>query len=282
MVVCNLASINVAKVHTRADMKQVFPTVMRILDNVITLNYYPIKEAEMTALKYRSVGLGYLGLAEYLAVNKLSYDSAEARERVDKIFAEYAYYTYRASVDLAKERGAYQLFEGSEYSKGILLGRDKKWFMKNTERGKDWEKLFDDMKKSGVRFGYHTAPAPNTSTAGVVGTTAALLPIYKRYFVETNLSAPTIRVAPKLDKSNFWYYKEYIQMDMNDVIDMIGTVYKWVDQSISFEWMVDPSKVSPAQMYGYYMKAWEERIKTVYYVRSLSAEIADNCVSCSG
>jgi ribonucleoside-diphosphate reductase alpha chain len=282
LVVCNLASINVAKVNTRADMKAVFPTVMRILDNVITLNYYPIKEAEMTAMKYRSVGLGYLGLAEYLAVNKLAYDSPEARERVNRLFADYAYYTYRASVDLAKDRGAYPLFKGSEYDKGILLGRKKQWFMKNTERAKDWEKLFADMKEHGVRFGYHTAPAPNTSTAGVVGTTAALLPIYKRYFVETNLSAPTIRVAPKLDKSNFWFYKEYIQMDMNDVIDMIGTVYQWVDQSISFEWMIDPAKVSPAQLYGYYMKAWEQKIKTVYYVRSLSAEVKDNCVSCSG
>lgn len=282
LVVCNLASINVAKVHTRADMKAVFPTVMRILDNVITLNFYPIKEAELTATRYRSVGLGYLGLAEYLAVNKLSYDSAQARERVDKLFAEYAYYTYRASVDLARERGAYPLYKGSEYAKGKLLGRTKTWFVKNTDRGKDWDKLFADMKESGVRFGYHTAPAPNTSTAGVVGTTAALLPIYKKYFVETNLSAPTIRVAPKLSKENFWYYKEYIHMEMGDVIDMIATVYKWIDQSISFEWMIDPAKTSPAQLYGYYLKAWEGQIKTVYYVRSLSAEIQDNCVSCSG
>lgn len=282
LVVCNLASVNIAKVNTKEDMEAVFPTVMRILDNVITLNYYPIKEAEMTAMKYRSVGVGYLGLAEYLAVNHIAYDTPEAREMVDKLFAEYAYYTYRASADLAKERGAYELFKGSEYSKGILLGQNEKWFVKNTERGNDWKTLFKDIKKTGVRFGYHTAPAPNTSTAGVVGTTAALLPIYKKYFVETNLSAPTIRVAPKLDTGNFWYYKEYIQMDMNDVIDMISTVYKWVDQSISFEWMVDPEKVSPAQMYGYYMKAWEQKIKTVYYVRSLSAEIKDNCVSCSG
>ena len=282
LVVCNLASVNIAKVNTKEDMEQVFPTVMRILDNVITLNYYPIKEAEMTAMKYRSVGVGYLGLAEYLAVNHVAYDSVEAREMVDKLFAEYAYHTYRASADLAKERGAYPLFPGSEYSKGIVLGRDEKWFVKNTERGNGWKTLIKDIKKSGVRFGYHTAPAPNTSTAGVVGTTAALLPIYKKYFVETNLSAPTIRVAPKLDTSNFWYYKEYIQMDMNDVIDMISVVYKWVDQSISFEWMVDPEKVSPVQLYGYYMKAWEQKIKTVYYVRSLSAEIKDNCVSCSG
>lgn len=125
-------------------------------------------------------------------------------------------------------------------------------------------------------------PAPNTSTAGVVGTTAALLPIYKRYFVETNLSAPTIRVAPKLSKDNFWFYKEYIHMDMADVISMIAVVYKWVDQSISFEWMIDPERVSPAQLYGYYQQAWEKEIKTVYYVRSLSGEVKDGCVSCSG
>ncbi len=282
LVVCNLASINVATVHEPEVIASVFPVVMRVLDNVITLNYYPIKESERTSKRYRSVGLGYLGLAEYLAVRKLSYDSAEARQEVDRLFERYTYHTYRASIDLAKERGTYELYPGSEYSKGRLLGHDKSWFTENTPFAGEWETLFADMAEYGVRFAYHTAPAPNTSTAGMVGTTAALLPIYKRYFVETNLSAPTLRVAPKLSKDNFWFYKEYINMDMLDVIEMIGTIYKWVDQSISFEWMVDPSKVSPAQLYSYYMKAWQDGIKTVYYVRSLSGEVKEDCVSCSG
>jgi ribonucleoside-diphosphate reductase alpha chain len=139
------------------------------------------------------------------------------------------------------------------------------------------------MIATGCRFGYHSAPAPNTSTAGIVGTTAALLPIYKKYFVETNLASPTIRIAPKLSAENFWFYKEYVTMDMNDVIDMISVVYKWIDQSISFEWMVDPAKVSPRELYGYYIKSWKQGIKTVYYVRSLSSEVSgENCVSCSG
>jgi ribonucleoside-diphosphate reductase alpha chain len=283
LVVCNLASINMAAVHEPQVIESVFPTVMRILDNVVTLNYYPIKEAERTSKRYRSVGLGYLGLAEYLAVRKLAYDSEEARVEVDRLFERYTYHTYRASVDLAKERGTYELYPGSEYSKGILLGHTSDWFTaKAPQFAADWEALFKDMQKTGIRFAYHTAPAPNTSTAGMVGTTAALLPIYKRYFVETNLSAPTLRVAPKLSKENFWFYKEYTSMDMIDVIDMIGTIYKWVDQSISFEWMIDPSKVSPAELYGYYMKSWKEGIKTVYYVRSLSGEVSEDCVSCSG
>lgn len=281
-VVCNLASINVAKVNDAATIEKIVPIALRILDNVITLNYYPIQEARRTALRYRSIGLGYLGLAEFLATQKLAYDSEEAREVTNKLFAKYAYSTYRASVDLAKERGSYPLFQGSEYDKGLILGRAVDWYKENTEYGARWEELFADMKVSGVRFGYHTAPAPNTSTAGVVGTTAALLPIYKKFFVETNLSAPTIRVAPKLSKENFWYYKEYINMNMNDVIDMMATIYPWIDQSVSFEWMIDPSKVSPAQLYSYYVKSWKQGIKTVYYVRSLSAEIKEDCVSCSG
>lgn len=116
-VVCNLASINVAKVNSEEDMKQVVPIAMRLLDNVITLNYYPIKEAELTAKKYRSVGLGFLGLAEYLAVNKLAYDSQEARDETDRIFEQYAYHTLKSSNQLAVERGTYDIYEGSEWSK---------------------------------------------------------------------------------------------------------------------------------------------------------------------
>ncbi len=285
-VVCNLASINVAKVYEEKVIADVIPTVMRVLDNVITLNYYPIKEAERTAMRYRSVGLGYLGLAEYLATRKIAYETPKAREEVNKLFEKYTYHTYRASADLAIERGHYKLWKGSEYSKGILLGRRQNWYVQNTNRGDDWKKLFADMKKTGVRFAYHTAPAPNTSTAGLVGTTAALLPIYKRYFVETNLSAPTVRVAPKLDKENYWYYKEYVSMDMNDVIDMMAEIYQWIDQSVSFEWMIDPARTSPKKLYEYYMNAWEQKIKTVYYVRSLSGETQQKtenvCISCSG
>ena len=282
LVVCNLASINIATVCTKEVIADVFPAVMRVLDNVVTLNYYPIQEARRTALRYRSVGVGYLGLAEYLATRKLAYDSEEARLEVNHLFERYAYHTYRASIDLAKERGTYELYPGSEYSKGSLLGRDEAWFTSNTPFAGEWKKLFADMQTHGVRFAYHTAPAPNTSTAGVVGTTAALLPIYKKFFIETNLSAPTIRVAPKLSKENFWYYKEYITMNMNDVIDMMAIIYPWIDQSISFEWMIDPSHVSPEQLYGYYMKSWKQGIKTVYYVRSLSGEVKEDCVSCSG
>lgn len=284
VVTCNISSINVAKVNEEKDIEIALAVLSRILDNIITLSKFPIKAAELTAGKYRAIGIGYLGLAEYLATRSIAYDSPEARDIVDKLFEQYTYYTYRASVDIARERGAYPLFPGSEHSKGIILGKDATQLTTETKNPQlDWKVLLDDMKATGCRFGYHSAPAPNTSTAGIVGTTAALLPIYKKYFVETNLASPTIRIAPKLNSENFWFYKEYVNMDMNDVIDMISVVYKWIDQSISFEWMVDPARVSPRELYGYYIKSWKQGIKTVYYVRSLSSEVSkENCVSCSG
>jgi ribonucleoside-diphosphate reductase alpha chain len=282
-VVCNLASINVARVNTAKEIEEVFPIALRVLDNVITLNFYPIKESEITAKKYRSIGLGFLGLAEYLACKGMGYDTPEARKHVDTLFEQYAYATLIGSNELAVERGAYELFPGSDWSKGLLFNRPPEWYRKNSVMADKWVKLSDDIKKSGVRFSYHLAPAPNTSTAAVVGTTAGLLPVYKKFFVETNALAPIVTVAPNLSQSNFWYYKEYVHMDMNDVIDMIATVYKWVDQSISFEWLINPAKTSPAELYGYYLKSWKAGIKTVYYLRSMSGEVQqESCVSCSG
>lgn len=281
-VVCNLASINVAKVNTKEEIESVFPVSMRILDNVITLNYYPIEESRITSEKYRSVGLGFLGLAEYLACNQMAYDSQQAREHVDELFEMYAYAGLKASNELAKERGAYDLFEGSEWQKGKLFGRDEQWYKENAKTDLDWQTLIKDISEHGTRFAYHFAPAPNTSTSGVVGTTAGLLPIYKKFFVETNVIAPTVTVAPNLNQENFWYYKEYKNMKMPEVIKMISTVYKWIDQSISFEWMMDPSQTSPAELFGWYFQAWESGVKTVYYLRSLSGEIKEDCVSCSG
>ncbi len=284
VVTCNISSINVAKVYEEKEIEVALAVLSRILDNIISLSKFPIKAAEMTAGKYRAIGIGYLGLAEYLATRSMAYDSLEAREHVDALFEKYTYYTYKASVDIARERWAYPLFPGSEHSKGIILGKNAGMLTAQTKNAHlDWTTLLADMQATGCRFWYHSAPAPNTSTAGIVGTTAALLPIYKKYFVETNLASPTIRIAPKLSAENFWFYKEYVTMDMNDVIDMISVVYKWIDQSISFEWMVDPAKVSPRELYGYYLKSWKQGIKTVYYVRSLSSEVdGENCVSCSG
>lgn len=280
-VVCNLASLNIAKVNTKEEMEKIIPISMRVLDNVIELNLFPIKEAKATAEQYRSVWLGFLGLAEYLATNKMMYDSKEAREATDDLFENYAYHVIKASNDLSKERWAYPLFEWSDWSKWIILGKDENWFKENSKYSDKRSELISNIKEKWLRFSYHMSPAPNTSTANVVGTTAGLLPIYKKYFVYTDNVAPSVNVAPKLSLGNTWFYKEYVNMKMPEVIDMIGTVQKWIDQSISFEWIIDPSNTSPKDLYNYYMQAWKWGIKTVYYVRSMTLDVKE-CASCSG
>ena len=281
LVVCNLASINVARVNTEEDMKEVIPVAMRILDNVITLNYYPIKEAELTSKKYRAVWLWFLWLAEYLAVNKIAYDSQEWIDETKKLFERYSYHTVKASVELSKERWAYELFKWSEWSKWIVFWKDANWFKENSEHSEEWIKLLSDMQEHWLRNWYLLAPAPNTSTSLICWTTASVLPIYKKYFVETNWVAPSVNVAPNMNEDNFWFYKEYVNMDLNKVIDMMSeAIYPWIDQSISFEWIIDSQKTSPAQLYWYYMKAHKQWIKTIYYVRWMSLEVKE-CLSCS-
>lgn len=280
-VVCNLASINIAKVNTPEEINKTIPIAMRILDNVITLNFFPMKEAEITAKKYRSVGLGFLGLAEYLATKNMVYDSAFARTHIDQLFEQYAYTTIKSSNQLAQERGSYELFKGSQREKGILFGRDESWYLQHSQLKEKRSDLIKDIKTSGIRFAYHLSPAPNTSTSLVVGTTAGLLPIYKKYFVETNGIAPSVNVAPNLTLENTRFYKEYVHMKMPEVIDMIATIQKWIDQAISFERIIDPAQTTPADLFSYYIKAWQQGIKTIYYVRSMSLDVKE-CSSCSG
>lgn len=138
-----------------------------------------------------------------------------------------------------------------------------------------------DIQTHGLRFSYHLSPAPNTGTSLVVGTTAGLLPIYKKYFVETNSIAPSVNVAPNLNAQNTRYYKEYIHMKMTEVINMIAVIQKRIDQSISFERMFNPAETSPKEIYDYYFQAREQGIKTIYYVRSMSMDVKE-CSSCSG
>lgn len=282
MVTCNLASVNLWKVNKVEDIKETMAVITRILDNVITLNKFPLEEARITAEKYRSIGIWYMWLAEYLAHNKLSYEDGSAIDVVDELFENFSYYTLYYSNQLAQERWAYPLFEWSEWHKWVLMWKDAKWFEQNAKTERNWQELINTIQNNGgVRFWYHSSPAPNTSTAWVVGTTAWLVPIYKKYFIETNAKWSIVNIAPWLNEENFWHYKEYVNMKMPPIIDVISTIQKWIDQSISFEWMTDPATTSPQELFQNYIYAWEKWIKTVYYVRSLSLDVNEGCESCS-
>lgn len=284
-VVCNLASINIAKVNKDQDIQRVIPIAIKLLNHVVDLNLYPVKETQLTSQLYRSIGLGFMWLAEYLACNKINYDSPQAVQEVSRLFEKYSYEAINSSMLLSKQYWPYKLFEGSDWSKWILLGKDKNWYNTNSqskEMSEKWSQLIDDIQQYWLRNAYIMAIAPNTSTAPTVWTTASVLPIYKKYFVESNWVAPIVTVAPNLSHENFWYYKEYTNMNVSDVIDVISEIYKWIDQAISFEWLINPNITKPKDIYDLYFKSWRGGIKTVYYVRSQSLDIKEGCVSCSG
>ena len=272
-VICNLASVNIAKVNKEKDIARIIPIISRLLDNVIELNRYPTEETRISAEKYRAIWIWYMWVAQYLAENKMTYWSEDAINNLDELFKLFAKYTLSASAGLAKERWAYPAFNWSEFSKWIAY-----WETISSLFGKELE----DKVKEWVRFWYHTAPAPNTSTALVVWTTAWVVPVYKKFFTETNAIAPMINVAPWLSEDNFWYYTEYTNADLWKVIDTVAAIQKWVDQSVSFEWLFNPQKTSPADLYWYWFRWWKKWLKTVYYVRSLSLDVWDACESCSG
>ena len=279
-VICNLASINVAKVNTKEESNHIHRIVTRTLDNVIDLNEYPVEETRISAEKYRAIGIGYMWVAEYLATNKINYWSKESVEIIDKLFQMYAYDTLESSMLLAKERWPYPAFEWSDFSKGIAYWR-KIGDLSEWDENSMFHLLENAVTRYWVRFWYHSAPAPNTSTALVVWTTAWVVPIYKKYFVETNAIAPVVNVAPWINPDNMWFYTEYANMKMDWVIDLVSTIQKRIDQSVSCEWMINPNNTSPAELYGYFLKAWKQWIKTIYYVRSLSLDVAEACESCS-
>ncbi len=121
MVVCNLGSINLGKVYKREDLERVVPLLVRMLDNVISINFYAINEAEYTNKRYRAIGIGVSNYHYCLVKNGIAWESQEHLEFADELFERIAYYAIKGSMELAKERGKYELFDGSDWSKGIFL-----------------------------------------------------------------------------------------------------------------------------------------------------------------
>lgn len=271
-VVCNLSSLNLGRVHTREDIARVVPIQMRMLDNVIDLNYYPVPQAEITNKKYRAVGLGTSGYHQMLAGRQVTWESAEHLQVADQVYEWINYYAIKSSLELAMEKGAYPEFGGSEWQTGDYFER----------RGYDspeWAALRKDVAKHGVRNAWMFAIAPTSSTSLIAGSTAGIDPIFSKFFIEEKKNAVIPQTAPNLTQQTFWYYKEAHQIDQTWSIRAAGIRQRHIDQSQSFNLYITP-EISAREFMELYMLAWEEGLKTVYYCRNKSLEVED-CVSCS-
>ncbi|PNH20159.1 ribonucleoside-diphosphate reductase subunit alpha [Lachnospiraceae bacterium] len=273
-VVCNLASLCLGNLNVtdKEEMERVVSTVVRALDNVIDLNFYPVPEAKLTNRTYRAIGLGVSGYHHMLAKNHISWESEEHLKFADQVFEEIAYAAIRASNALAKERGSYRFFEGSEWESGEYF----------TRRGYDserWRSLSEEIRRSGMRNAWVMATAPTSSTSILIGTSAGLDPVMHRFFLEEKKGAILPRVAPELSMDNYWYYKNAHNIDQTWSVRAAGVRQRHIDQAQSLNfWITNEYKMS--QLLKLYLLAWESGVKTVYYVRSKALD-PNECESCS-
>ena len=291
--VCNLASVNLSKINTKEDIERVVPIAVRMLDNVIELNFYPHAKVKHTNLKSRAIGLGVMGEAQMLAESKLEWGSYDHFSKIDEIMEAVSYNAIHASANLAIEKGTYPEFEGSKWSRGIFpIDVANEEAKKLVDRGGlfgytyNWEDLREKVKKTGMRNGYLMAIAPTSSISILVGTTQAIEPVYKRKWFEENLSGMIPVVVPKLSPDTWAYYTPAYDLDQRLLIQAGAIRQKWIDQGQSLNIFMTLDKASGKVLNDIYMLGWKLGIKSTYYLRSQSPEnkidVADRSMECDG
>ena len=273
-VVCNLASLNLGRIDVTSheELRSVVRTAVRALDNVIDLNEAPLAYARLTNGKYRSIGLGVSGYHHMLAKNAVRWESEEHLAFVDDVFSRINYAAIEASSDLAAEKGSYGCFAGSDWQTGD-------YFRKRGYESEAWQELAAKVRAQGMRNAYLLAVAPTSSTSILVGTTAGVDPIMKRFFLEEKKGAILPRIAPDLSMKTFWYYKSAHTVDQSWSVRAAGVRQRHIDQAQSVNLYIT-NDFTFRQVLALYIKAYEEGVKTIYYVRSKSLEV-EECESCS-
>jgi ribonucleoside-diphosphate reductase alpha chain len=311
--VCNLGSINLAKHVTEKGLDEqrlssTVRTAIRMLDNVIDINFYPIIEARDSNLRHRPIGLGLMGFQDALYVQNISYASHRAVEFADASMEMISYYAILASTELAKEKGTYSTYKGSKWDRGFLpidtieLLEKERGIKVDVERAgrMNWTPVREAVKKYGMRNSNTMAIAPTATIANITGTIPSNEPIYKHLFVKSNLSGEFTVVNPylvdKLKSLNLWdeemiddlkYFDgsiseiERIPQEVKNqfltafeiepewLIECAARRQKWIDMGQSLNlYLSEPSGKKLHQMY---MLSWEKGLKTNYYLRSLGA-----------
>ena len=288
--VCNLASVNLSKINTKEDFERVIPIAIRILDNVIDLNFYPLAKVKKTNLKTRAIGLGVMGEAQMLAEKGIVWGSQAHFELIDEVMEIFSYNAILNSANLAKERGSYPTFKGSNWEKGILpidLANENAIKIVDRKRVYDWNNLKEKVKQ-GMRNGYLMAIAPTSSISILVGTTQAIEPVYRRKWFEENLSGLIPVVAPNLSPKTWECYKPAFDIDQIEVIKAAAIRQKWLDQGQSTNIFLRLDKITGALLHKIYVSAWKYGLKSTYYLRTESPDakkaemVADRALECEG
>ncbi len=323
--VCNLGSINYPKhvINGIFDEKMVGQTVrtaMRMLDNVIDLNFYPTVEARTSNMRHRPVGLGIMGFQDALYMLNIPFASEECVEFSDSSMEIVSYYAILGSSELARERGSYQSFPGSKWDRGIFpvdtiaLLEQERGVAIDTNRTErlDWNIVRESVHQYGMRNSNTMAIAPTATIANISGSIPGNEPIYKNIYVKSNISGDFVIVNPHLvldlKKVGLWNdemlqaikyndgsvvgipnvpvelkmkYKETFEIDMRWIMKAGASRGKWIDQSQSLNIFFNGT--SGQELSELYMYAWVVGLKTTYYLRSLAAtQVEKSTVSTAG
>ena len=314
IAVCNLGSVNLAN-HMKdgsldeEKVKQTVSTAIRMLDNVININYYSVDTAKNSNFKHRPIGLGLMGFQDALYLQDIPYCSDEAVEFADRSMELISYSAIYASTELSKERGAYESFEGSLWSKGILpkdsidiLSENRGSEYLNVDRSEtlDWETLRKKVIKDGMRNSNVMAIAPTATISNITGVTQSIEPTYQNLYVKSNLSGEFTIVNPhlvrKLKELDLWddvmindlkYFEgslSEISRIPDDVKKLFSTAFevepkyivesasrrqKWIDQAQSLNLYIGNADGKKLDIT--YRMAWYSGLKTTYYLRSIAA-----------
>lgn len=319
IAVCNLGSINLPNhLNENGDLNEekierTITTAIRMLDNVIDINYYAVPQAENSNFKHRPIGLGIMGFQDALYIKKTPYASEEAVSFADESMEMVSYYAIKSSSDLASERGAYTSYEGSLWSKGILpldsiellkKERGENYLEVDTASKLDWESLRKTVKKQGMRNSNVMAIAPTATIANITGLTQSIEPTYSNLFVKSNLSGEftiiNMHLVEALKEIDMWdEVMVYDLKNLNGSLEGINRVpddlkrlfatsfevepkwlieaasrrQKWIDQSQSLNLYV--SEPNGKKLDVMYKMAWLRGLKTTYYLRSRSATTSE-------
>ena len=314
IAVCNLGSVNLANHMTDGKLdekkiKQTVSTAIRMLDNVININYYSVDTAKNSNMKHRPIGLGLMGFQDALYLQNIPYCSDEAVEFADRSMEMISYNAIHASTELAKERGAYESFKGSLWSQGILpkdsldileKHRGKEYLQVDRSETLDWDSLRKKVMKDGMRNSNVMAIAPTATISNITGVTQSIEPTYQNLYVKSNLSGEFTIVNPhlvrKLKELDLWddvmindlkYFEgslTEISRIPDDVKKLFSTAFevepryivesasrrqKWIDQAQSLNLYIGNADGKKLDIT--YRMAWYSGLKTTYYLRSIAA-----------
>jgi len=314
IAVCNLGSVNLPQ-HMKdgaldhKKVKKTVTTALRMLDNVIDINYYSVDTAKNSNLKHRPVGIGLMGFQDALYIQDAPYCSDAAIEFADQSMEVISYYAIHASTELAKERGTYQTYDGSLWSQGILpkdsidileKNRGSNFIKVDKSETLDWDKLRKKVKKDGMRNSNVMAIAPTATISNITGVTQSIEPTYQNLYVKSNLSGEFTIVNPylvrKLKVLDLWddvmindlkyfdgslseisripdeikkLFSTAFEVEPKYIVEAASRRQKWIDQAQSLNLYINNANGKKLDLT--YRMAWYSGLKTTYYLRSIAA-----------